>query len=104
MRNSRGEPTNAVFGFVTMLETLLKEIDPDGVALPFDLKGPTFRHERYEQYKIQRQPMPEDLVFQMPIIKDVVRAMNSPMFEKEGYEADDVIATVAKKREKAGHE
>ena len=104
LRNSKGQPTNAVFGFVTMLEKLLKAIDPDGVALTFDLKGPTFRHERYDQYKIQRQPMPEDLVSQMPIIKDVVRAMNIPIFEKEGYEADDVIATVAKKIEKAGHE
>lgn len=104
LRNSKGQPTNAVFGFVTMLEKLLKETDPDGVALTFDLKGPTFRHERYDQYKIQRQPMPEDLVSQMPIIKEVVRAMNIPVFEKEGYEADDVIATIAKKLEKAGHE
>lgn len=104
LRNSKGQPTNAIFGFVTMLEKLLKEIDPDGVALTFDLKGPTFRHERYDQYKIQRQPMPEDLISQIPIIKDVVRAMNIPIFEKEGYEADDVIATVAKKLEKAGHE
>src|SRR3989338_6042075 len=104
LRNSKGQPTNAVFGFVTMLEKLLKEIDPDGVALTFDLKGPTFRHERYDQYKIQRQPMPEDLVSQMPIIKDVVRAMNIPIFEMQGYEADDVIATIAEKLEAAGHE
>ncbi len=104
LRNSKGRPTNAVFGFVTMLEKLLKEVEPDGVALTFDLKGPTFRHERYDRYKIQRQPMPEDLVTQMPIIKEVVRAMNIPIFEMEGYEADDVLATLARKIEKAGHE
>ncbi|MBI3251707.1 MAG: DNA polymerase I [Candidatus Omnitrophica bacterium] len=104
LRTSKGEPTNAVFGFVAILERLLKEIRPEGVALTFDLKGPTFRHKRYEDYKIQRQPMPEDLVSQMPVIKEVVRAMRIPIFEKEGYEADDVIATLARKLEKAGHE
>jgi DNA polymerase-1 len=104
LRTSSGQPTNAVYGFITMLEKLLKDLDPDGVALTFDVKGPTFRHEKYDQYKIQRQPMPDDLVSQMPVIKDVVRAMNIPIFEKQGYEADDVIATIAKKSEKAGHE
>jgi DNA polymerase-1 len=104
LRTSSGQPTNAVYGFITMLEKLLKELDPDGVALTFDVKGPTFRHERYDQYKIQRQPMPDELVSQMPVIKDVARAMNLAVFEKEGFEADDVIATIAKKSEKAGHQ
>lgn len=104
LRNSKGQATNAVYGFITMLERLIKDIDPDGVGVTFDMKGPTFRHKRYDQYKIQRQPMPEDLVSQMPIIKDVVRAMNIPIFEMQGYEADDVIATIAKKLEAAGHE
>ena len=104
LRNSKGEPTNAVYGFITMLEKLLKDVKLDGVAVTFDLKGPTFRHKRYENYKIQRQPMPEDLVFQMPIIKEVIEALNIPIFEKEGYEADDVMATIAGKLERAGHE
>ena len=104
LRNSKGEPTNAIYGFITMLEKLLKDIEPDSVAVTFDLKGPTFRHIRYEDYKIQRAPMPEDLVFQMPLIKEVVRALNICIFEKEGFEADDVIATLAKKLEKAGYQ
>src|SRR3989338_7009921 len=97
LRNSKGQATNAVYGFITMLEKLLKEIDPEGVGVTFDMKGPTFRHKRYDQYKIQRPPMPDDLISQMPIIKQVVEAMNIPIFEKEGYEADDLLATIAKK-------
>ncbi len=103
LKNSKGLPTNAVYGFITMMEKLLKELRPDGVAVAFDVKGPTFRHKRYEDYKIQRPPMPEDLVVQMPIIKEVVGAWNIPLFEREGYEADDVIATIARKAEKLGH-
>jgi DNA polymerase I len=104
LRNSKGFPTNAIYGFITMLERLLKDLEPDGVALTFDLKGPTFRHKKYEDYKIHRKPMPDDLILQMPLIKKVVQAFNIPIFELEGYEADDVIATLAKKLEKAGHE
>ncbi len=102
LRNSKGEPTNAIYGFVTMLEKVIKEVSPDGVAVMFDMKGPTFRHERYEKYKIQRSPMPDDLVWQMPMIKEVVKAMRIPIFEKQGYEADDLLATMAKKIEKTG--
>ncbi|MBI4352303.1 MAG: DNA polymerase I [Candidatus Omnitrophica bacterium] len=104
LRTSKGEPTNAVYGFITMLEKILKEIDPEGIAISFDLKGPTFRHKRYEAYKIHRPPMPDELVFQMPVIKKVVGAFRIPIFEKEGYEADDVMATLAKKLEAKGHE
>ncbi|OIO39242.1 MAG: DNA polymerase I [Candidatus Omnitrophica bacterium CG1_02_49_16] len=104
LRNSKGQATNAVYGFIVMLEKLLKDVNPDGIAVTFDMKGPTFRHKRYDQYKIQRLPMPDDLVSQMPIIKEVVSAMNIPIFQKEGFEADDVIATLAKKLEAAGHE
>lgn len=104
LRTSKGQPTNAVFGFVTMLERLLKELDPDGVAATFDLKGPTFRHKKYEAYKIQRPPMPDELAAQLPIIKDVVRAYRIPIYELEGYEADDVMATLAARLEKAGHD
>ena len=104
LRNSKGQATNAVYGFITMLEKLIKDVDPEGIAVTFDMKGPTFRHKRYDQYKIQRAPMPDDLVSQMPLIKEVVDAMNIPIYEKQGYEADDVIATIAKKLEAAGHE
>ena len=80
LRNSKGQPTNAVYGFITMFEKLLKEIDPDGAAVTFDMKGPTFRHKAFEDYKIHRQPMPDDLISQMPIIKEVVRALNVPIY------------------------
>lgn len=95
--NSKGEPTNAVFGFVSMLRKIIKDEKPDYLAVTFDLKGPTFRHKKYEEYKMHRRPMPEALISQMPVIKDVVRAHNIPIFEKEGFEADDIIATLARK-------
>lgn len=104
LRNSKGQPTNAIYGFITMLEKIVKDTEPDGVAVTFDLKGPTFRHEKYEKYKIQRAPMPEELVSQMPLIKEVIEAMNIPVFAKEGYEADDVIATLCRELSKKGHE
>ncbi len=104
LRTSKGFPTNAVYGFISMLDKLLETLKVDGAALTFDLKGPTFRHKRYANYKIHRPPMPEDLVLQIPDIKKVVEAYRIPIFEKEGYEADDVIATIARKLEKAGHE
>ena len=104
LRTSKGFPTNAVYGFISMLDKMLKTLKVDGAALTFDLKGPTFRHKLYENYKIHRPPMPEDLVVQIPLIKKVVEAYRIPIFEKEGYEADDLIATLAKKMEKAGHE
>lgn len=104
LRNSKGEPTNAVYGFITMLEKLLKEFEPDGAAVVFDMKGPTFRHEKFEDYKVHRTPMPDDLVFQMPIIREAVEAMNVAVYGLEGYEADDVLATLAQKLEKEGHE
>ena len=104
LSSTMGEPTNAIYGFITMLEKVLKEVGPDGVAVTFDLKGPTFRHERYDQYKIQRSPMPEDLALQMPLIKEVIEAMNIPIYEKSGFEADDVIATLSCLLSEKGHE
>jgi DNA polymerase-1 len=104
LRTSKGEPTNAIYGVIVMLDKIVKHIKPDGVAVTFDLKGPTHRHKKYDQYKIHRSPMPEDLVGQMPKIKEVIEAMNIPIFEKEGYEADDIIATLATTLEKKGHE
>ena len=80
-----------------MLNKLIMEHKPHYLAVAFDLKGPTFRHERFDKYKIQRKPMPEELVVQMPIIKKVLAAYRISIFEKSGYEADDIIATLAKK-------
>ncbi|MDD5680547.1 MAG: DNA polymerase I [Candidatus Omnitrophica bacterium] len=97
LANSHGEPTNAVYGFISMLRKMVKDEKPDYLAITFDLKGPTFRHKKYEEYKIHRKPMPDALIAQMPVIKDVVRAYNIPIFEKEGFEADDIIATIARK-------
>ena len=80
-----------------MLRKLLSGQRPDYLAVAFDLKGPTFRHKMFKEYKIKRRPMPDDLVAQLPLIKDVVRAFNIPVFEKEGFEAEDIIATIAGK-------
>ena len=99
-----GTPTNAVYGFLNILIKLLNEQQPDCVCAAFDLKAPTFRHLRYDGYKAQRKPMPEDLATQMPIAKDILRAMNVTILEKEGYEADDIIGTVARICEESGVE
>ena len=100
LSNSKGQPTNAVYGFISMLNRVITEQGPSHIAVAFDLKGPTFRHKKYENYKIHRKPMPDDLVSQMPYIKELVRAMNIAVYEAEGYEADDVIATLSKNAEK----
>lgn len=99
LSNSKGQPTNAVYGFVTMLNKLIADTKPDMLALAFDMKGPTFRHEKYDEYKIHRKPMPDDLAGQMAYIKEVVEAYNIPIFQMQGYEADDVLATIARKAE-----
>ncbi len=104
LSNSKGQPTNAVYGFVTMLNKIIKENKPDMLAVAFDLKGPTFRHKKFEEYKIHRKPMPDDLISQMSYIKKVVAAYNIPIYEMEGYEADDVLATIATKAEERGIE
>jgi len=97
LSNSKGEATNAVYGFTNMLLSLLREEKPDRVAVIFDAKGPTFRKKLYPAYKANRSAMPEDLVPQIPLIKEVVRAFNLPGLELSGYEADDIIATLAKR-------
>lgn len=91
-----GTPTNAIYGFLNILLKLIKEQEPDYICAAFDVKAPTFRHKQYEGYKAQRKPMPEGLAAQMPLAKDVLRAMGVTILEKEGYEADDIIGTVAK--------
>lgn len=98
--NSKGQPTNAVYGFITMLHKTIKENSPDMLAVAFDMKGPTFRHEKFEEYKIHRKPMPDELVSQIPLIKKVVEGHNIPIYELQGYEADDILATLAVRAEK----
>ena len=89
--------THAVYGFLNILERMEKEENPDAVCVAFDLHGPTFRHERYEGYKANRHGMPEELAQQMPVMKQVLTAMNIPIYSAQGWEADDVIGTVGKK-------
>ena len=88
--------TNAVYGFLTMLFKTFSEVKPDYIAVAFDLKAPTFRHKMYDGYKATRRPMPDELRSQMPIIKDLLTLMNIRIVEKEGFEADDIIGTLAK--------
>ena len=102
--NSRGENTSAIFGFVVTFEDLLKRLKPTHLAVAFDPSGPTFRHEAFEQYKAQRQETPEDIRWAVPRIKQILQAMNVPVLEVAGYEADDVIGTIAHKAEKEGFE
>ena len=102
--NSRGENTSAIFGFVVTFEDLLKRLKPSHIAVAFDPAGPTFRHEAFEQYKAQRQETPEDIRWAVPRIKQILQSMNVPVLEVPGYEADDVIGTIAHKAEKEGFE
>ncbi|MDD5310737.1 MAG: DNA polymerase I [Candidatus Omnitrophica bacterium] len=104
LTNSKGQPTNAIYGFITMIKKLIEDEKPGYLAIAFDLKGPTFRHKKFEEYKIHRKPMPDELVDQMPLIKEVVRGYNIPLFEMQGYEADDVLATLAVKAAEKGYE
>ena len=101
---SKGENTSAVYGFVVTLEDLLKRLKPTHIAVAFDPHGPTFRHEAYEQYKAQRPETPEDIRKAVPIIQDILKAMNIAVLEVPGFEADDVIGTVAGLAEKEGFE
>ena len=89
--------THAIYGFLNILERMEKEENPDAVCVAFDLHGPTFRHQRYEGYKANRHGMPEELAQQMPIMKQVLSAMNIPIYSAQGWEADDVIGTVGKR-------
>ena len=102
--NSKGLNTSAIFGFVNTLEDVLKREKPTHIAVAFDPKGKTFRHEAFEQYKAQREATPEDIRLAVPIIKNLIKAYNIPALEVPGYEADDVIGTIAKKAELAGFE
>ena len=90
-----GTPTNAVYGFLAILQRLIDEQKPDAVCVSFDLKGPTFRHLADPDYKATRHPMPEELAVQMPILKETLDAMGIRRYEMQGYEADDILGTVS---------
>ncbi|WP_298652406.1 DNA polymerase I [uncultured Proteiniphilum sp.] len=98
--NSKGENTSAVFGFVNTLEEVLRKENPSHIAVAFDPEGPTFRHQEFEAYKAQREATPEDIKRSVPIIKQIIAAYNIPILEVPGYEADDVIGTIAKQADK----
>ena len=103
LSNSQGLPTNAAYGVTTMLLKVLRERQPQHLALVFDAKGPTFRHELYKEYKAHRPPMPEALVTQLPYIKKIIDALNLPAVVMEGYEADDLIATLVRRAREEGY-
>jgi len=102
LSNSKGFPTNAVFGVTNMLLKVLRERQPHYLALALDSKGPTSRHEKFPAYKAQRPPMPEDLVMQLPYIHQVIQGLNLPTLSTEGFEADDLIATLVRKARTQG--
>ena len=104
LTNSKGLPTNAVFGFTRMLIKLMEDRSPQYIGMFFDAKGPTFRHDMYKEYKANRPPMPEDMAMQIPYIKEITAAFNLPIIEMQGYEADDLIGTLARTAEKEGYE
>lgn len=95
LTNSRGVATNAVTGFMNTLLMLEKDVQPDMIAVAFDLKAPTFRHKMYDGYKANRKGMPEDLAQQLPYMKKIIKAMGIAIIEQEGYEADDIIGTIS---------
>jgi DNA polymerase-1 len=104
LSNSKGFPTNAIYVFTNMLLKILREKGAEYAAIAFDAPGPTFRHEAFGEYKANRPSMPEDLRVQIPHIKEIVSALRLTVLEKEGYEADDLIATLARKLEREGME
>ncbi|MGZ8382693.1 MAG: 5'-3' exonuclease, partial [Nitrospira sp.] len=102
LSNSKGLQTNAVYGFTTMMMKVLRDHRPDYVAVVFDEKGPTHRHEAFKEYKAQRPPMPQGMSAQIPYIHRVVEALALPVISQGGYEADDLIGTLARKAEAEG--
>ena len=104
LTNSSGMHTNAIYGFLNILFKILEEEKPNYLAVAFDVKHPTFRHEMYDGYKAQRKGMPEELAAQMEYAHKVVRALGFHIIEKEGYEADDILGTLAAACEQRGDE
>ncbi len=102
LSNAKGVPTNAAFGFARMLVKLLEEKKPEYIGMFFDAKGPTFRHQIYDQYKANRPPMPPDMAVQIPYIRQITEAYRIPVMELSGYEADDLIGAAARRAEVEG--
>ena len=102
LTNGEGRYTNGVYGFLNILFKLLDEEQPDYLAVAFDLHAPTFRHRTFDGYKGTRKGMPEELREQMPLLKEVLQAMHIPIFEQEGFEADDILGTLSALAEKNG--
>ncbi|MCI8668185.1 MAG: DNA polymerase I [Lachnospiraceae bacterium] len=102
LTNAEGKHTNAVFGFLNIMFKILDEEKPTNLAVAFDVKEPTFRHKMYNEYKGTRKPMPEELLEQVPLMKEVLQSMNIPIVELPGYEADDILGTLSKRAETAG--
>ena len=100
LANKEGFPTNAIFGMINVIAKQLENLSPDYTAIAFDLKAPTFRHEMFADYKAGRKPMPDDLRAQMPVAKEICRALGFSVIEKEGYEADDILGTLSKMAER----
>ncbi len=96
LTTKKGELVNAVYGFLLVFLKALKEFQPDFIAACFDLPAPTFRHKKFKEYKAKRPPTPEELYQQIPKVKEILRGFNVPIFEKEGFEADDIIGTISK--------
>ena len=99
-----GTYTNAIYGFLTMLIKIQSEINPDAIAIAFDKKAPTFRHKKYDKYKANRKGMPEELFVQFPVLKELLKALGYTLVECEGFEADDILGTLAKACENDNHE
>ncbi|OGI22103.1 MAG: DNA polymerase I [Candidatus Moranbacteria bacterium RIFCSPHIGHO2_01_FULL_55_24] len=104
LTTKKGELVNAVYGFTTTLLSVLEKFKPEYIAASFDLAGPTFRHEQYEDYKATRVKAPDDLYAQIPRVKEIVQAFNIPIYEKEGFEADDCVGALARQASKEGAE
>jgi len=96
LTTKKGELVGAVYGFLLVFLKAIKEFKPDFVIACFDVKGPTFRHEKYQEYKAKRPKAPDELYQQIPKVKEVLEAFNVPIYEKQGFEADDIIGTIAK--------
>ncbi len=102
LMTSTGEQTNAIYGFASMLLNILEAEEPDYIAMTFDEKAPTFRHDKHEEYKATRKKAPDELYAQIPRIREMIKCFKMPTFSKEGYEADDMMGTLAKKAQQEG--
>ena len=102
LANKDGIYTNALLGFFNILSKTVSEVDPDYLCVAFDMKAPTFRHKIFTEYKGTRKPAPAEFTQQLPIIREILKSMGIPVLEKEGYEADDILGTLAKRFEKEG--